>query len=148
MKKSPLLTGLLLLLAHYGWGQNCGNLQACNSAACGSAFVTYSPVGDNVFCEGSVITLNNTSNTTDFEVFYIDWGDGQTDTVTSYAPVTHTYDYSGIDRCAEGPSFTQSICYIGSKTCANGVSGRWRSLNRPWKLVWIRPSNSMKRAAM
>ncbi len=113
----------LLALVQNGWGQlsDC-NLTLCNDDACGPAFVTYAPSGQNVFCEGSVITLANTSTTTDFQVFYIDWGDGQQDTVNNYNNVTHTYDYSGIDRCAEGPLFNQIICYVGRKTCANGES--------------------------
>lgn len=118
-----ILLFLLFFCCHAGWAQlqNC-TLEICNDDACGSAFVTYAPFGQNVFCEGSVITLDNTSSTLDFQTFTIDWGDGQTSTVNDYGNVPHTYDYSGIDRCAEGPLFNQVICYVGSKTCANGES--------------------------
>ncbi|MBX2927126.1 MAG: PKD domain-containing protein [Saprospiraceae bacterium] len=75
-----------------------------------------------MFCEGSLITLANTSSIPDWQIFFVDWGDGQIDTITNYNDITHTYDYSGIDRCAEGPEFIQTICWIGRKTCPAGES--------------------------
>jgi hypothetical protein len=51
----------------------------CNDNDCGDVFATYSPIGSNVFCEGATVILQNKSSTKDFEVFYIDWGDGKKD---------------------------------------------------------------------
>ena len=116
-----ILALAFLNIGVYSFAQNC-KLKICNDDACGSVFVTYAPTGQNVFCEGSVITLENKSTTKDFRSFLIDWGDGKLDSVKNYNNILHTYDYSGIDRCKEGPIFNQTICYIGSKSCAEGES--------------------------
>ncbi len=121
-----ILYPVLLFFFHLpaGFTQIC-DLEVCNRAQCGSVFVSFSPIGNNVFCEGDSIRLQNTSSTRDFEEFYIDWGDGTIDTILGYSDVTHTYDYSGIDRCTEGPEFNQVFCYIGKKTCPQGISCNW-----------------------
>jgi PKD repeat protein len=121
--KTLIPIAVLLLFARLGFGQLSGcSLQTCNNDECGSGFASYSASGQNVFCEGSVISLTNNSSIPDWQEFFIDWGDGQIDTVTNYNNVTHTYDYSGIDRCAEGPIFNQTICWVGRKTCPAGES--------------------------
>lgn len=124
MKSKPFLVlAILIGLARLVSGQAPGcSLQICNRAQCGAGFANYSASGQNVFCEGSLISLANTSSIPDWQVFFVDWGDGQIDTITNYNNITHTYDYSGIDRCAEGPEFIQTICWIGRKTCPAGES--------------------------
>ena len=95
----------------------------CNKNECTDVFVTYSPKGPNVFCEGATVTLTNTSTTKDFEVFYIDWGDGKKDTVRNYDDIKHVYTYSPeFKRCQSEANFTQEICYIGEKKCGTKKS--------------------------
>lgn len=95
----------------------------CNDNDCGDVFATYSPVGSNVFCEGATVILKNTSSTKDFEVFYIDWGDGKKDTVRNYADIKHVYTYSApFKRCESNAKFNQIISYIGEKKCGTKKS--------------------------
>lgn len=95
----------------------------CNKNECGPVFATYSPKGANVFCEGSKVTLINTSTTRDFEVFYIDWGDGKKDTVRNYGDIEHVYTYSSeFKRCESDGNFSQEICYRGEKKCGTNTS--------------------------
>lgn len=95
----------------------------CNDNDCGDVFATYSPVGSNVFCEGATVILKNTSSTKDFEVFYIDWGDGKKDTVRNYDDIKHIYTYStNFKRCESNAKFNQIISYIGEKKCGTKKS--------------------------
>ena len=95
----------------------------CNKNECKDVFVTYSPKGPNVFCEGATVTLINTSTTKDFEVFYIDWGDGKKDTVRNYDDIKHVYTYSSpFKRCESNAKFNQIISYIGEKKCGTKKS--------------------------
>lgn len=123
-----IIVALMIMLAPKAVQSQTCTLEICNKDACGSVFATYSASGQNVFCEGSLITLANTSSTKDFQVFYIDWGDGSKDTVRNYNNISHTYNYSGkIDRCKAGPFFNQTICWVGSKSCQDGESCNWGS---------------------
>lgn len=119
----PIFFSFLILLS--ASAQNNGSLEICNEDACGSVLVSYTPSGDNVFCENSTITLKNNSSTTDFEFFFIDWGDGIIDTVFDYENASHTYNFQNIDRCETGSRFNQFISYVGFKTCGNGTSCHW-----------------------
>jgi PKD repeat protein len=95
----------------------------CNDNDCGDVFATYSPVGSNVFCEGATVILQNKSTTKDFEVFYIDWGDGKKDTVRDYSDIKHVYTYSlPFKRCQSSAKFNQIISYIGEKRCGTKKS--------------------------
>ena len=105
--------------------QNSCMLDPVNSNDCGSGFVSFSPVGENVFCEGSDVILQNNSSITDFEFFYIDWGDGQIDTIDNYDNISHAYDFIGLDRCEAGPEFNQFFCIVGVKSCAEGTTANF-----------------------
>lgn len=95
----------------------------CNDNDCGDVFATYSPIGSNVFCEGATVILQNRSSTKDFEVFYIDWGDGKKDTVRNYDDIKHVYTYSSpFKRCESNAKFNQIISYIGEKKCGTKKS--------------------------
>jgi len=95
----------------------------CNDNDCGDVFATYSPIGSNVFCEGATVILQNKSTTKDFEVFYIDWGDGKKDTVRDYSDIKHVYTYSlPFKRCESNAKFNQIISYIGEKRCGTKKS--------------------------
>lgn len=95
----------------------------CNDNDCGDVFATYSAIGSNVFCEGATVVLQNRSSTKDFEVFYIDWGDGKKDTVRNYDDIKHVYTYSSpFKRCASNAKFNQIISYIGEKKCGTKKS--------------------------
>jgi len=95
----------------------------CNDNDCGDVFATYSPIGSNVFCEGATVILQNRSSTKDFEVFYIDWGDGKKDTVRNYGDIKHVYTYSSpFKRCESNAKFNQIISYIGEKKCGTKKS--------------------------
>lgn len=95
----------------------------CNDNDCGDVFATYSPIGSNVFCEGATVVLQNRSSTKDFEVFYIDWGDGKKDTVRNYDDIKHVYTYSSpFKRCESNAKFNQIISYIGEKKCGTKKS--------------------------
>jgi len=95
----------------------------CNKNECGPVFATYSPKGPNVFCEGAKVTLINTSSTRDFEVFFIDWGDGKKDTVRNYEDIEHIYTYSSeFKRCESEANVSQEICYRGEKKCGTKIS--------------------------
>ncbi|MEM7573288.1 MAG: PKD domain-containing protein [Bacteroidota bacterium] len=116
---------VLLLLPKTGlWGQT--TLETCNNDECGSVLVAFSPEGQNIFCENTTITLNNTSSTTDFDLFLVDWGDGTIDTIDNSGfpnnDISHNYSYPDLDRCAEGPIFNQDIVFIGIQNCAEGQS--------------------------
>jgi PKD repeat protein len=103
----------------------CINAQTnlCNDNDCGDVFATYSPIGSNVFCEGATVILQNRSSTKDFEVFYIDWGDGKKDTVRNYDDIKHVYTYSSpFKRCESNAKFNQIISYIGEKKCGTKKS--------------------------
>lgn len=117
----------LLSLIQFLYAQNECTIEVCNNDDCGSVFVTYSPSGQNVFCEGGQVNLENTSRTLDFDYFIVDWGDDNIDTIYDYNNVIHVYDFQGIDRCAEGPIFNQPFCYIGYKSCAGGFSCNYAS---------------------
>jgi|GEM_PF-3240004 len=101
-----------------------GQCTLCNQEECGKVSVTYSPNGSNVFCEGSTVTLTNKSTTRDFEVFYIDWGDGWKDTVRDYNAITHVYNFpSTFKRCDNfSTSRNFQVCYVGEKRCGNKKS--------------------------
>lgn len=108
----------------------------CNDNDCGDVFATYSPVGSNVFCEGATVILKNTSSTKDFEVFYIDWGDGKKDTVRNYDDIKHVYTYStNFKRCESNAKFNQIISYIGEKKC-----GAKKSCNTATTVVSVKLS--------
>lgn len=126
MQSKKILPFLLLTLAIASgslWGQT--TLETCNDDQCGPVLVSYSPSGgSNIFCENASITLENNSDTEDFDLFYIDWGDGQIDTIinTNFenADVSHNYSFPDLDRCADGPIFDQEIKFVGIQNC-NGV---------------------------
>lgn len=107
--------------------QNNCIIDICNQDECGPVFVSYSPFGQNVFCEGGQVTLANTSNTQDFNLFIIDWGDGNVDTINHYDNISHVFNFPNLDRCAEGPIYNQFFCYTGFKSCMNGFSCNWQS---------------------
>lgn len=103
-------------------GQTSCNIPVCNEDDCGDVLVAYSASGQNVFCEGEVITLNNTSTTPDFQEFEISWGDGTTDsTISDYTPKSHSYNYPNLDPCDDG-TIDVYICYVGRKNCPAGQS--------------------------
>jgi len=113
-----------------------GQNTLCNDNDCGDVFATYSPVGSNVFCEGATVILKNTSSTKDFEVFYIDWGDGKKDTVRNYDDIKHVYTYStNFKRCESNAKFNQIISYIGEKKC-----GAKKSCNTATTVVSVKLS--------
>lgn len=109
------------------WGQDCA-IPVCNEAFCGGVFVLYLPAGNNVFCEGGTVTLDNITNVgLAIEQFQVDWGDGSPiQIVNNYNSISHTYNYPGIDPCSiDNGVFIQNICYMGKKNCSAGQSCHW-----------------------
>ncbi|MEL7161680.1 MAG: hypothetical protein AAFN92_13050, partial [Bacteroidota bacterium] len=109
MRYPNLRGGLTLLLLTLFC--TCGRAQICPDNACGNLTVGFTATGSAVvFCEGSTITLENTS-AAGFDFFIIDWQDGQIDTVFSYDNVSHQYSFPPPDagECNDPASFNVSF---------------------------------------
>jgi len=104
------------------FSQEC-NLPSCFDNECGPVNVGFSPAGGVQFCENTPITFNNTSSTTDFDFFIVDWADGNVDTIYNYQDLTHTYLIPDTALC-EYPSglIPFEVCFQGIKSCTEGIS--------------------------
>ena len=127
-------------------GQNC--TLECNplSSDCGGVLVGFNAIGgSNVFCEGEVIIMENTSFTQDFDFFVMDWADGTLDTMYTYEDFRHTYSLPDSLLCiSEEIGF--SVCFIGVKECGNGRScheGSYSFLLKVRPLAQIDPINQV-----
>jgi formylglycine-generating enzyme required for sulfatase activity len=78
--------------------------------------------GNAYFCAGEAVSIQNTTdNPGGFDYYLIDWGDGQIDSVSSFASLQHTY----------ASDFTSSttVLIAGVKQCPNGDRRDYFSLN-------------------
>ena len=66
---------------------------------------------NNDICEGSIITIENTTNENNNEnVMYImDWGDGTKDTVMDKQNISHIYFFSDDEDCVNASSVAQDL---------------------------------------
>ncbi|MEM9526336.1 MAG: PKD domain-containing protein, partial [Bacteroidota bacterium] len=99
-----------------------GRAQICPDNACGNLTVGFTATGSAVvFCEGSTITLENTS-VAGFDFFIIDWQDGQIDTVFNYNDVSHRYTFPEPDENACNAPASFNVSFQGIAECAAGRS--------------------------
>ena len=119
----------LIILPSYISAQDC-LVDDTALLQCGtSGFVTVRPVGTSQFCENQVVEFENLSDPADnWDYFEIDFGDGTpVVTVNNYDNVSHTFNFSGLDKCEEGPVFQNKYCFRGVRECAEGLTTNWSS---------------------
>ncbi len=94
--------------------------------ACGdNPNVNFTASGVATFCENQEVTfVNETAGDVNYyDHFIIDWGDGTPcQYVYDYNPVTHIFNFDGIDKCEEGPKFDAEMRFIGIKECTEGIT--------------------------
>ena len=96
------------------------------SSDCGdNPNVNFIVSGNATFCEKQETEfINETAGEIGYyDFFIIDWGDSTLcDTFHNYDPITHKFNFDGIDRCEEGPKINASMRFIGIKQCDEGIS--------------------------
>jgi formylglycine-generating enzyme required for sulfatase activity len=80
-------------------------------------------LGDNAyFCAGEAVSIRNTTvGPNEFDYYLIDWGDGQIDSVSSFASLQHTY--------ASDITSSTTVLIAGVKECPNGDRRDYVSLS-------------------
>ena len=91
----------------------CGNLAVQGGFPAG---------GNTFFCEGEVVTFQNTTDPSQVDTTIINWGDGHIEVFTDDLDYEHIYDF-GVDTCLIGgtaiiPEITMTVI----NSCDEGVS--------------------------
>lgn len=116
-----LLLFFIFALWSFGISSQC-RIPDCGSGTCGNLNASFAPKGGVEFCDGTVITLNNTS-VPGFDYFLVDWRDGSPlDSMANYNDFVHFYYLNDSDLCKGGLGKGFSICFKGVKICSAGFS--------------------------
>lgn len=130
MRNIVLLSVIFILSTHLQ-SQDCPIISIPVNSECGAPpIVSYEADGIATFCENQQVVFINTTFEPEgfYDYFVINWGDGSTlDTIYNYNNVNHTFDFSNIDRCEEGPTITGEYCYVGILNCSDGITSHGQS---------------------